>query len=114
MPDPSELMNWPELEHLPYLNACTREAVRLSYGVSTRSPRVSPDASMKYGEWIIPAGVPVSMTIYDVCHDERIFPESFSFKPERWFDNPTAPDGSPLDRYFVGFGKGSRSCLGIK
>ena len=114
MPNPSELMNWTNLEHLPYLNACTREAVRLSYGVSTRSPRVSPDASMKYGEWMIPAGVPVSMTIYDVSHDERIFPESFSFKPERWFNNPTTPDGSPLDRYHVGFGKGSRSCLGIK
>ena len=114
IPDPLQHLKWPDLERLPYLNACTREAVRLSYGVSTRSPRISPKAAMNYREWTIPAGVPVSMTIYDVCHDEHIFPDSYTFKPERWLNNPKTSDGSPLDRYFVGFGKGSRSCLGIK
>lgn len=114
MPDPSQPLKWPDLERLPFLNACTREAVRLSYGVAARSPRISPNMPMQYRKWIIPAGIPVSMTIYDVCHDERIFPDSHSFKPERWLDNPRTADGAPLDRYFVGFGKGSRSCLGIK
>ncbi len=114
MPDPLQLMKWPDLEQLPYLSACMREAVQLSYGVTARSPRISPDAAMKYGEWIIPAGIPVSMSIYDVCQDESIFPDSHSFKPERWLNNPRTADGSPLDRYFVGFGKDSRNCLGIK
>ncbi|KAE9364717.1 cytochrome P450 [Stipitochalara longipes BDJ] len=31
------------LEKLPYLSACIREGVRLSYGVSARNPRISPD-----------------------------------------------------------------------
>lgn len=38
-------------------------------------------------------------------HDPAIFPESQSFIPERWLDNPKTSNGSALDRYFVSFGK---------
>jgi cytochrome P450 len=47
------------------------------------------------------------MTSNLVHHDERVFPDSHDFKPERWIDNPR------LDRYLVSFGKGGRACLGI-
>jgi cytochrome P450 len=69
---------------------------------------------MKYKDYLIPAGTPVSMTSVDVHHDERIYPNSRSFIPERWLDNPKTENGSNLNRYFVAFGKGARSCLGIK
>ena len=114
MPDPTNLPDITVLEQLPYLHACTREAVRLSYGVSGRMPRISPHNTMTYGKYTIPPGTPVSMSTVDVHHDESIFPDSHTFKPERWLDNPRAPNGSPLDRYLVAFGKGGRSCLGIK
>ena len=77
-------------------------------------PRVSPHEVMKYGDYSIPIGTPVSMTIPDVHHNENIFPNSRTFRPERWLNNPRAPNGSALDRYLVAFGKGGRSCLGIK
>jgi len=112
IPDPLAPTDWLQLEKLPYLTACIREGVRLSYGVSARKPRVL-DKPMLYKDWVIPARTPVSMTIVDVHHDERVYPNSYSFIPERWLNNPKAPNGSPLDRYFVGFGKGARSCLGI-
>ena len=76
--------------------------------------RISPDKLTKYKDWVIPAGTPVSMTIIDVHHDEHVFPNSRSFIPERWLDNPKTKDGVNLNRYFVSFGKGARSCLGIK
>lgn len=113
LPDPSAPTDWLQLEKLPYLGACIREGIRLSYGVSARNPRV-PDKPIMYKDWVIPAGTPVSMTIIDVHHDEGLYPDSHSFVPERWLDNPKASNGSPLDRYFVAFGKGARSCLGIK
>lgn len=53
------------------------------------------------------------MTIPEVSHDPSIFPDSHTFLPERWLDDPRAPDGMPLDRYMVSFGRGTRSCLGI-
>ncbi|KLO81460.1 Uncharacterized protein LW93_8170 [Fusarium fujikuroi] len=47
------------------------------------------------------------MTSNLVHHDERVFPDSHTFKPERWVNDPL------LDRYLVAFGKGGRACLGI-
>lgn len=38
-----------------------------------------------------------------------IFPEPFSFVPERWVENPQLKP-----RYLLAFGRGSRSCLGLK
>ncbi|EEH43171.2 uncharacterized protein PADG_07991 [Paracoccidioides brasiliensis Pb18] len=101
-----------ELEKLPYLKACIQESLRLSYGLSARNPR-SQDQHLQYGKWTIPARTTVAMTIVDVHHDGKIFPDSHSFIPERWLDDPLAPDGTPLERYLVAFGRGSRSCLGI-
>ena len=114
IPNPSDVLDWQHLEKLPHLSACIQEALRLSYGITARHPRVSRQAALKYKEWSIPAGTPVSMTTVDVHHDENIYPDSQNYVPERWLHNPQTKDGSPLNRYFVTFGKDARSCLGIK
>lgn len=104
-----------QLEKLSYLKACIQESLRLSYGISARNPRRHPDRELNYeGQYIIPKGTKVSMTIVDVHHDESIYPDSHRFQPERWLDDPKAPDGQPLDRYLMAFGRGPRMCLGIK
>jgi cytochrome P450 len=114
-PDPKALdaLSLQQLEKLPYLRACIREGIRLSHGVSARNPRIM-DTPITYSKWTIPAATPVSMTIGDVHFDEAIYPKPKQFLPERWLNNPKAPDGSSLDHYFVAFGKGPRLCLGIK
>ena len=111
-PNRSTLELYP-LEQMPYLKACILEAVRLSYGLSARNPRTRRTQPLQYKNWTIPPNTNVSMTIPEVSHDESIFPDSHAFIPERWLDNPTAPDGLPLERYLVCFGRGTRSCLGI-
>ena len=113
IPDPSTQLDWQTLEPLPYLTGCVKEGIRLAYGIASRLPRVARQ-DLKYRDWIIPAGTPVSMTIVDINHDEEVFPQSRSFVPERWLNNPTTKEGQPLERYFVGFGKGSRQCIGLK
>ncbi|KAF2758957.1 putative cytochrome P450 [Pseudovirgaria hyperparasitica] len=109
---PSQHLDWTKLERLPYLMGCVREAVRLSYSTTSRNARIFK-TPIQFGDWSIPAGTPISMTIPFLNHNEEIFPNSYAFVPERWIGNPKAPNGSSLERYFVGFGKGSRSCLGI-
>lgn len=54
------------------------------------------------------------MTIWFLNHDKDIFLDSTLFVPERWLNKPKVKNGSSLDRYFVGFVKGIRSCLRIK
>ncbi|MCJ1462496.1 hypothetical protein MMC07_001098 [Pseudocyphellaria aurata] len=111
--DPIMQPTLPELEKLPYLTAVIQESLRFSYGVSQRLPRIL-DSAIQYGSHIIPSGVPVSMTHYIQHHDERVFPSSQTFDPDRWLDNPQAPNSSkPLTHYLVSFSKGTRNCIGM-
>jgi cytochrome P450 len=114
IPNPTVKVDPLSLEKLPYLSACIQEGTRLSYGVSARNPRISPDNPARYKDWVMPAGTPVSMTTIDVHHDEHIYPSSRSFIPERWLDNPKTEEGDSLSRYCIAFGKGAGSCFGIK
>ena len=113
IPDPNVSVPLPVLEQLPYLTAVIQEAIRLSYGVSSRLQRISPDKVMLFTDtrnnytWSIPPGTPVGMTSVLIHHDESIFPDSKTFRPKRWIENPN------LDKYLVSFSKGSRQCLGI-
>ncbi|KAK8066220.1 cytochrome P450 [Apiospora hydei] len=114
IPDPDIMPPWEELQQLPWLNCCIEESLRLTYGTSQRMPRILDKEPTIYKEWVIPAGTIVSMDNWPVSHDETIFPDSFSFKPERWLGSPKAPDGKSLQRYQVAFARGTRGCLGTQ
>ena len=101
--------SWTELEQLPYLSAVIAEANRLSFGVTARVCRIAPDEDLRYKEYIIPAGTPVSMTTLSVHTDETIFPDPWSFKPERWLGQK----GAERRKYQMAFSKGGRNCVGI-
>ena len=109
---PKEDFSWSQVENLPYLNACIREGLRFSHGVTARSPRLW-DKELQYADWTIPARTPVSLTIYDHNVNEEVFPDHDRFNPDRWLDTEGKLDKS-MDQWHFAFGKGSRSCLGIK
>ena len=119
--DPKHLPSWLVLEHLPYLGAVVQEGLRLSYGVSSRTARVPTEESLLYrGEWnkkpveyMIPQGCAIGMSAFIMHHDERTFPDSESFCPERWLDE-SGQRKRDLERGMLAFSKGSRSCLGMK
>ncbi|KAJ3576080.1 hypothetical protein NPX13_g3817 [Xylaria arbuscula] len=107
---PTRVPTWAQLERLSYLQAVIKEALRVDFGVMTRLPRISPDVPLQYKEYTIPAGVPVGMSSYFMHTDPDVFPEPFNFAPERWLGaiNPQ------MNRNFVPFSRGSRTCLGSK
>lgn len=119
--DPKSLPAWHVLEALPYLGAVIQEGLRLSYGVSSRTARIATEENMIYrGEWnkkpvehVVPKGYAVGMSSAITHHDERSFPSSNEFIPERWLDenNQRRKD---LERSMLAFSKGSRGCLGMK
>lgn len=110
MQTPNSLPRCQQLEQLPYLTAVILEGLRIAVPVCTRLPRIAPNEELKYGEWVIPRGTPVSMSAYFVHNDERYFPDPDTFQPERWVDSQ---DRTRLERYLVAFSKGSRMCLGL-
>jgi len=91
------------LENLPYLTGVIKEGLRLSYGFSSRLPRVSHEPLV----FLVPAGTPVSMSIPLIHQDESIFQNRKEFKPELWIEDPR------LDRFLISFSKGSRNCVGL-
>ncbi|KAI9035173.1 cytochrome P450 [Aspergillus affinis] len=114
IPDASKPPTLSVLEQLPYLGACIQEGIRLSYGATARSQRLSKHDPLIYHDWVIPPNVMVSLDTYHMHHDERVFPSSHEFKPERWLDGARGPDGEKsLTRYLASFGRGTRMCVGF-
>ncbi|KAL1879025.1 hypothetical protein Plec18167_004321 [Paecilomyces lecythidis] len=108
IPDPSNPPSPQELEQLPYLSAIILEGLRVCEPVSHRSNREFPDKALNYKGYIIPPGTGVGMTSYHTHHNEDIFPDSYTFRPERWLEG-----GKQLERYLVPFNRGTRACLGL-
>ncbi|KAF2160316.1 hypothetical protein M409DRAFT_70493 [Zasmidium cellare ATCC 36951] len=108
IPDPSTLAPLASLEKLEYLNAVVAEGHRLSHGVVHRMPRISPYTPIKYGDWTIPAGLPVGMSALHIHLNEEIFPSPNEFQPERFLGE----EGQKRKKYVVPFSKGTRRCLG--
>jgi len=106
-PQPLDLKT---LEQLPYLTAILMEGLRLSPAIATRMARISPDNGIIYGQWRIPPGTPVGMTLILMHTDETLYPEPMRFNPERWM-YPAAQ--KKVDKTFVPFSKGTRNCLGM-
>ncbi|KKK12649.1 hypothetical protein AOCH_001347, partial [Aspergillus ochraceoroseus] len=99
-----------QLEQLPYFNGVMLEGIRLSYGVTARLPRIAPYNVLKYKDWTIPPGTPVSMSCLLMHHNESVFPDSYRFNPDRWTD---PAERKRLEKYMVAFSKGSRQCIGM-
>ena len=110
IPDPTASTPWQTLESLPYLTAVISEGLRVTTGVSGRLPRVHPDTALTYGDWTIPPGTPVSMSIRDTNNNSAIFPEPHIFDPDRWL----CPEKELLEkeRALMTFGRGTRRCVG--
>ncbi|KAL4890504.1 cytochrome P450 [Aspergillus ambiguus] len=109
-PDPTMKMDFVSLEKLPYLTGVIKEALRLSFGVPGRLPRVVPDQGAEFNGYHVPGGTVVSMSSWTMHHNEDLFPQAEVFNPERWTNPEKAKS---LDRFLFSFGKGSRQCVGM-
>ena len=112
---------WERLVRWPDAYERLREAVRGGDGAevveqviheSMRSRPVIPMIGRRVlvpwqlGEFGVPADTPVLMSILLVHHREDLYPDPFSFRPERWEDR------KPGTYEWIPFGGGTRRCLG--
>lgn len=109
IPNVDVLPQWRDLERLPYLSAVIKEGLRMSYGVVSRMPRVSPNAPIRYKDWIIPPNTPVSMNNMDMHDDPAVFVNPKAFSPERWLQ----PNSAELQKQLAPFCRGTRACVGM-
>ncbi|XDG06326.1 hypothetical protein ABKA04_005941 [Annulohypoxylon sp. FPYF3050] len=122
----SEIRSGPQLNSCTYLRACIDETLRMSPPSLTSLWR-EQDAGDDSGQpfivdgHVIPRGTQVGVSLYSIMHNEEYFPDSFTFKPERWLD---PPEGNPVEtekekearatmrKAFTPFLIGDRACAG--
>jgi cytochrome P450 len=113
---------WERLVRTPDAYERLRAAVRSGEdaddtveAVITEGMRVRPVVPMvgrrvtvpwRLGPYAVPAGTPVDMSILLLHHREDLYPEPFSFRPERWLGR------KPGTYEWIPFGGGIRRCLG--
>lgn len=98
------------IEHCPYYIACVKETMRVCPSAPNIFPRMSPKEGYEINGQFIPGGVEISCNPWLVHRDMNIYGEdAMEFKPERWLDPENA---KVFDKYSMGFGYGSRACLG--
>ncbi|OQV04057.1 hypothetical protein CLAIMM_09006 isoform 2 [Cladophialophora immunda] len=100
-----------DIQRLPYLDACIKEGMRLTTPFAGPLPRLSPSqGGLDIGGTHIPPGTVANVMQCQIHKDGRIFHDPESFTPERWL--VSSDSGKELDKYFLGFSTGPRSCIG--
>ncbi|KIX97850.1 uncharacterized protein Z520_06628 [Fonsecaea multimorphosa CBS 102226] len=108
LPDTQSLASGRDLENLPFLRAVIKESLRFSMGTSARLARVVPrSGAVLCGESIAP-GTRVSFAHYVYNNDPAIFPDPYSFRPQRWLGSNV----DELESHMISFSRGSRNCIG--
>jgi cytochrome P450 len=113
---------WERLVRTPDAYDRLRDAVRSGEDADdhveaaiTEGMRVRPVVPMvgrrvmvpwRLGPYAVPAGTPVDMSILLLHHRDDLYPEPFSFRPERWLGR------KPGTYEWIPFGGGIRRCLG--
>jgi cytochrome P450 len=87
-----------------YVEATIQEGMRSRPVIPAIGRRVT--VPWRLGEYVVPAGTPIVMSILLVHHREDLYPDPFAFRPERWL-------GHKAGTYeWIPFGGGTRRCLG--
>lgn len=80
------------------------EAMRCRPVIPILGRRVS--VPWRLGEYVLPAGTAISISILLLHHRDDLYPEPFAFRPSRWLVRKPGP------YEWIPFGGGTRRCLG--
>jgi cytochrome P450 len=88
-----------------YVKALAKEVLRIRSPIPVSGVRhvLEPFA---IGRWTIPPEVAILVDAHGIHHDPDIYPQPYSFQPERFLEDP------PDSYSFLPFGGGARRCLG--
>lgn len=91
-------------EEAAWVEATINETMRARPVVPVTGRRVA--VPWRFGSYGVPAGRPVAISILLLHHREDVYPDPFSFRPERWLGR------KPGTYEWIPFGGGTRRCLG--
>ncbi|KAJ2829166.1 hypothetical protein GGI24_002206 [Coemansia furcata] len=92
--------------HLPYIDACINEALRIRAASGVPLPRVVPEGGATFQGHYLPAGTLVGVNIGGANHHQETWTNPRRFMPERFLDNEKAKHN------LLTFSSGVRICPG--
>ncbi|KXN82774.1 O-methylsterigmatocystin oxidoreductase [Leucoagaricus sp. SymC.cos] len=108
---PGHLPDFDDEESLPYITALTMETLRWRDVVPIAIPRYL-QIDDEYKGYRLPKGSIVIPNAWAMLHDEDVYPDPFTFKPERFLTKDGKIDKSVRDPRHACFGFGRRVCPG--
>jgi cytochrome P450 len=87
-----------------HVEAAITEGMRARPVIPIVGRRVS--VPWRLGDYAVPAGTPIAMSILLLHHREDVYPDPFAYRPERWLGR------KPGTYEWIPFGGGIRRCLG--
>ncbi|KAK0369863.1 cytochrome P450 oxidoreductase, partial [Colletotrichum costaricense] len=108
----SQAPSFKESQKMPYLQAVIKEALRVHPAVGLPLERIVPEGGATIGERFFPAGSVVGINSWVHHRNTAIFgDDAEKFNPDRWLiENEERI--SVMNRNWMPFGLGSRTCLG--
>ncbi|KXN92561.1 Benzoate 4-monooxygenase [Leucoagaricus sp. SymC.cos] len=98
-----------QVKHLPYLEACINEGLRLHSTSSLGLPRVIPEGGLTVCGQYFPEGTILSVPSFTIHRDPAVWGEDVeAYRPERWFEG----DQAAIQKTFNPFSVGPRGCVG--
>jgi cytochrome P450 len=105
------LPDFKDLDALPFLDAVLTETMRLYTLAGGPQYRITPPEGTTLDGYFIPGGTQVSASFAILHKNDDVFPEPENWDPERWcVDDKERVE--EMRKWFWGFGKGSRVCVG--
>lgn len=108
----SDPVTFAEAQQLPYFQAVIKEALRMHPAVGLLLERVVPAGGAQLGGISLPQGTVVGMNPWVAARDKAVYGgDASTFRPERWLE-ASEERLKVMDRNFLAFGAGARTCLG--
>ncbi|KEF54568.1 uncharacterized protein A1O9_09010 [Exophiala aquamarina CBS 119918] len=110
-PSPDDVITFAEAQSMPYLQACIKEGLRMHPATGLPLARVVPKGGSTICGRYFPEDTVVGVNTWVAHRNKSVFGQDVDvFRPERWLESPEK--ASAMERYFMAFGIGSRTCIG--
>ena len=108
----SNPVTFAEAQELKYFQAVLKEALRMHPAVGLLLERVVPKGGAEVDDVFLPEGTVIGMNPWVASRDKSTYGDDANdFRPERWLD-ADEKRLKTMDRNFLAFGAGARTCLG--
>lgn len=111
LPNRDSKLTTESFNHIPYMRACLKEAMRLNAVVPGTSRATGQDLVLN--GYQVPKGTDIALSMIVLQKSKQYFPRNEEFLPERWIKGDNELVSSPGASFvYLPFGFGVRSCVG--